>query len=280
MNYPWIKLYKEFLYDLKVKQLNPIQQLMFVYLMLLADEDGVVKHASVYELLKLMGIESYGPSELMWIAGEKAFEEFVRLDIIDLKEDVLVIKHYQERQKQPLSNAQRQAKYRARIALKQGNKSNESNVTRNTKKQGIFEHASVTDSVTNFVPKVTGSNEEVTTVVTHSNDASILFSSPVIGIGIKGGVGGNEKKFSKREYVTDDVMAEIADKYQVPISFVRSKLDDVCNWEDEKPGRMRGRNWKMTLVNWVKRDAIARREVKNNVKGTGYIVGEIHVAKS
>lgn len=59
-----------------------------------------------------------------------------------------------------------------------------------------------------------------------------------------------------REVVKESDMQEIADKYVVPLSFVRSKFDDVCNWEDEKPGRMKGRNWKLTLINWVKRDSL------------------------
>jgi len=66
----------------------------------------------------------------------------------------------------------------------------------------------------------------------------------------------NKSKIINRESVTEEYMTEVADKYQVPLSFVISKFEDVCNWEDEKPGRMRGRNWKLTLVNWVKRDAI------------------------
>lgn len=66
----------------------------------------------------------------------------------------------------------------------------------------------------------------------------------------------NAKKYSKREDVTDRDFEEISNKYLVPITFVKSKWDDVCNWEDEKPGRMRGRNWKLTLMNWVKRDAL------------------------
>jgi hypothetical protein len=68
-------------------------------------------------------------------------------------------------------------------------------------------------------------------------------------ISIKGGMGG-------RDLITNEVILEVASKYSVPESFVRSKFEDVCNWEDEKPGRMRGRNWKLTLMAWVKKDAI------------------------
>jgi len=59
---------------------------------------------------------------------------------------------------------------------------------------------------------------------------------------------------------TEQQMEEIAEKYKVPLSFVLSKWEDVCNWEDEKPGRMKGRNWRLTLMNWVKRDAIKIRQ--------------------
>lgn len=63
---------------------------------------------------------------------------------------------------------------------------------------------------------------------------------------------------------TEKQMEEIAKKYNVPLSFVLSKWEDVCNWEEEKPGRMRGRNWRLTLMNWVKRDAIKIRQEQND----------------
>lgn len=56
--------------------------------------------------------------------------------------------------------------------------------------------------------------------------------------------------------ITDTDILEISEKYKVPEAFVRSKLEDVDNWENEKPGRMRGRNWRLTLMNWVKRDSL------------------------
>lgn len=65
----------------------------------------------------------------------------------------------------------------------------------------------------------------------------------------KGGVGG-------KETVTKKVISEIVEKYSVPELFVLSKFDDLCNWADEKPSNMRGRNWIATLKNWVKRDSL------------------------
>jgi len=58
------------------------------------------------------------------------------------------------------------------------------------------------------------------------------------------------------ESITPEIISEIANKYLVPESFVKSKLEDIELWEGEKPGRMKGRNWKLTLINWVKRDAL------------------------
>jgi len=89
-----------------------------------------------------------------------------------------------------------------------------------------------------------------------------------IGIGIgnidRESVREEERKYKNREDVTELDFQEIFDKYQFPLSFIRSKFDDVCNWEDEKPGRMRGRNWKLTLINWCKRDFIKMKQGGNN----------------
>jgi hypothetical protein len=63
------------------------------------------------------------------------------------------------------------------------------------------------------------------------------------------------------ESITPEVICEIAKRYSVPESFVRSKLEDIELWEGEKPGRMKGRNWKLTLINWVKRDSL---KIKQN----------------
>lgn len=60
----------------------------------------------------------------------------------------------------------------------------------------------------------------------------------------------------KDNYISEETIQEISNKYNVPISFVKSKLEDIELWEGEKPGRMKGRNWKLTLMNWVKRDAL------------------------
>jgi len=65
--------------------------------------------------------------------------------------------------------------------------------------------------------------------------------------------------------LTEDVLVEISDKYQVSLSFVTSKKDDLENWVEEKPSRGRGRNFKRTLMKWVKK-ALDDDQVKKQVK--------------
>lgn len=58
--------------------------------------------------------------------------------------------------------------------------------------------------------------------------------------------------------IDEVTLQEIADHYKVPIAFVQSKLEDMILWKEQQPNnsKLRGRNWEMTLRNWVKRDAI------------------------
>jgi hypothetical protein len=80
-----------------------------------------------------------------------------------------------------------------------------------------------------------------------------------------------KKKYSSREEILESDLEEIANHYQVPVSFVKSKLEDVCLWEDSKPGRMKNRNWRMTLMAWVKRDAINIRQESYGKSTIGFI---------
>lgn len=70
----------------------------------------------------------------------------------------------------------------------------------------------------------------------------------------KGGVGGIE--------ISEQKIQEIADRYQVPVAFVKSKYEDMILWKEQQPSnaKLRGRNWEMTLRNWVKRDAVELRK--------------------
>jgi len=70
----------------------------------------------------------------------------------------------------------------------------------------------------------------------------------------------NIKKYSKLEDLTEVDFEEIAEKYRVPISFVKSKFDDMVNWHEENPIKNKKLNWKATLTNWTKRDSLSIKQ--------------------
>lgn len=61
------------------------------------------------------------------------------------------------------------------------------------------------------------------------------------------------------EEITDEVIVQVSQDYQVPESFVRSKLDDIQNYTASTGKKYK--DYIATLRNWVKKDAIKiRRE--------------------
>lgn len=79
----------------------------------------------------------------------------------------------------------------------------------------------------------------------------------------EGGVGETKPKhLTQLQELQEDInfLQSLADKYNTPLSFVKSKLDDLESWIGEKPSRATGRNLKLTLGVWVKKDAIQERK--------------------
>lgn len=74
----------------------------------------------------------------------------------------------------------------------------------------------------------------------------------------KGGMG--EKQKNGLNDISETQIQEIAEKYQVPVAFVRSKYDDLKNYCASKGKRYK--DYPATLRDWVKRDAL-------KVKGGG-----------
>jgi len=62
-------------------------------------------------------------------------------------------------------------------------------------------------------------------------------------------------KYNKIEDCKEEDFEVIADKYQVPVSFVRSRYDDMVNWASAKGGNPY-KNYYSALCNWVKKDAL------------------------
>lgn len=58
--------------------------------------------------------------------------------------------------------------------------------------------------------------------------------------------------------LNDSHFEPIAQRYNVPIEFVRSKYDDMVNWA-ESNGKQK-KDWIATLRNWVKKDAVQIRK--------------------
>lgn len=58
--------------------------------------------------------------------------------------------------------------------------------------------------------------------------------------------------------LTEDDFIYISNYYKVPISFVRSEYEDILLWIAQKPNnpKLKDRNWKMTLMAWVKKDGM------------------------
>lgn len=97
-----------------------------------------------------------------------------------------------------------------------------------------------------------------------SMDSTINHKSEIINhkSEIKGGVGG------KINQITEDQMLEISDTYQVPLSFVKSKYDDLVNY-CKRTGRVY-KDYLAALRNFVKQDALkVRKEASINDRKRG-----------
>lgn len=63
--------------------------------------------------------------------------------------------------------------------------------------------------------------------------------------------------FEKISDIKEQDLQEISEKYNVPLAFVKSKLDDMELWGPQQtPSKIKNRNWKLTLMKWVKDDAL------------------------
>lgn len=58
--------------------------------------------------------------------------------------------------------------------------------------------------------------------------------------------------------LSDEDFSYIANKYNVPLDFVKFQYDKMVTWAESKPNnpKLKGRNWKMTLMTFVRDDAL------------------------
>ena len=71
-----------------------------------------------------------------------------------------------------------------------------------------------------------------------------------------------KNKYPQLSDLQEKDFEEIAEKYQTPLSFVKSKFDDMEIWAGSMPKnkKIKDRNWRLTLMGFVKRDAFQLRK--------------------
>jgi phage replication O-like protein O len=85
------------------------------------------------------------------------------------------------------------------------------------------------------------------------------------------------KKYKRKKYlhplegnIEENYILELSERYRVPVAFIRSKYEDMVLWHEENPRRNRKVNWRATLANWVKRDAIKFLQEERK-RGNNYV---------
>lgn len=76
-----------------------------------------------------------------------------------------------------------------------------------------------------------------------------------------------QKKYISLYEMNDTHFLPLAEKYNVPLSFVKSKHEDMVNWH-ESTGKKR-KDWIATLRGFVKRDAVEIKIKESNAKRFG-----------
>lgn len=64
--------------------------------------------------------------------------------------------------------------------------------------------------------------------------------------------------YSNIEDLTEQDFQDIANKYKAPIDFVKFQYDKMVTWKGSNPKnpKLKGRNWRMTLMAWVRDDKL------------------------
>ena len=104
------------------------------------------------------------------------------------------------------------------------------------------EYQPITNKTTN--EQQTG-NKQITTTKEYKNIKEYKEKRSVV-----------KSHYSDINSLKDLELEEIANKYQVPLSFVRSKHDDMINWHEKNPTKNYYKNYLSALRDWVKRDAL------------------------
>ena len=113
----WIKLYTETIHDRKIWKLKPIEQLTFVYLLLLAGMEGDSGRLPDIEDIEL---ELYMPLKLTRAKLIKIIGTLADNGLIFVHDGVMYVTNYENRQKSSLTEAEKKAAYREKQRTKSG----------------------------------------------------------------------------------------------------------------------------------------------------------------
>lgn len=113
----WFKFYgQDFLTDPKIKSLDPLHQLGFVYLLCLGSQtEGVIKHLTLSNLCLMMGIF---PDTNEGVRMQNFFDKLVELEMITNDNAAVVITNYQKRQNSNLTGYERVKRFREKNKTK------------------------------------------------------------------------------------------------------------------------------------------------------------------
>lgn len=139
----WFKFYgPEFLSDPKMLSLTAVERALWLTILCLAstsEEEGTIRYISES---KIMTLTSLDPLDDEWRENEGFLGKFETLGMIELfnedGKDVILVRNFTRRQEKDLTNAERQARFRAKHR-KDNVDSNGSNVTKVTLEKNRIE---------------------------------------------------------------------------------------------------------------------------------------------
>lgn len=215
--------------------MDPLLRQVWVTLLCLADDNGQIKHLREYDLIKMAGCEddqSNDPSDLDRTQGCLEYfkdKEMILLETVTRVTNsnaaplrTVTLVNYDKRQRENLSNAERQKRYREIHKNEAKTKSNDNNVTQRYDSNARIDKNRIDKNI-----YIKNSSKE-------------------------------EKENIKLEDITKQQIQHLADEYEVPIAFVLSKIDDIRNYCASTGKKYK--DYYATLRKWTKKDAISIRK--------------------
>lgn len=248
----WFKFYgQDYLTDPKIKSLSVEMRQCWIVLMCIAsseEKNGKIKYVDENEIKRLCGIEEDGQT---WHETTGFLELFEDLDMITIDNVInnlhdITLTNFNKRQGDAMTPYERVKKYREKKKKENRNDNASPLSKRNEKLQNVIKSD----------PNDNSDNENDNgRLDKNRKEENILIPK-------------NNKKGSIANLTGEDFQ-EIATDYQTTISHVLSCLDDLRNYCD-RTGR-KYKDYKAALRNFVKKDALSRKEKYAKDAGKNHI---------